>query len=64
MKFNYYMPINGYGRILHYRPISFNVLIRGNILTNTGVTTEGKYRWRLKHKRVQIGYLAKTEDHI
>lgn len=37
------------------------MLTRGDFLANTDVTTGEKSRWNLKHSRIQIGYLTKTE---
>ena len=37
------------------------MLPEGNFLANTDVTTGQKSRWNLKHSRIQIGYLTKTE---
>lgn len=37
------------------------MLPAGNFLANTDVTTGEKSRWSMKHSRIQIGYLTRTE---
>lgn len=37
------------------------MLPAGNFLANTDVTTGEKSRWNMKHSRIQIGYLTRTE---